>query len=283
MALQMQTFIRDALDYNDDAVPRRQVAKVLRAWRQVAKFLRAARPDPFATAHSVSYYRARFLAQLMRSEYARHLNELWGWLLRMATGSSTSIRVIETFHVAHTHMPFPAVKMCSYSGAVVRVKNRKPQHWQWYDPGNWCYATIWYLLWKVARHWQKTTDQDPRSLEFMAACRLLQSMTACEYRWPRQWPAFYELAGDLFEMLLARGYCSTELEHVIDDFSLVTDKLLGIYRSLRSNHSQATPHIEPYLFADALLSARSGHRSGQWETFNRLIRLRPEPRASQPQ
>ena len=109
-------------------------------------------------------------------------------------------------------------------------------------------------------------------------------MTACEYRWPRQWPAFYELAGDLFEMLLARGYCSTELEHVIDDFSLVADKVLGIYRQLHSDSRlKWTPHIEPYMFADALLTARDGHRCGRWETFNRLIRLRPEPRASQPQ
>lgn len=285
LGVEFSAFLRSALDYGDNQVHLRVSRMHFMAWRAAAAWLRAGRRVTVSVDSSPSYPQARFLGDLMRVEYARHLNALWTWLTHMATGSNTSVRAWETFTVAHDHMPWAAIKTCSYSGAVVRVSRGRPQHWLWYDPGNWCYAAMWHLLKKTARHWKDVYRPVQGSREGKAAARIHQSMAACETRWPRQGTAFYELVGDLFEMLLARGYCSAELEHVIDDLSLIVAEILAIYRNMQANsRMSASPHIEPYLFADALLTARGAHQrpgADSWSIFHRVCRSRA-PAGAQP-
>ena len=270
------TFLHDAHDYDDQLVYTRVTRNHFVAWRAVARWLRSARCSEIFTSatfdESQSYQQARFLAELMRSEYACCLDDLWAQVSRLATGSDTGVRLWETFTVAHQRMPFSAIKTCSYSAAVVHVDASRPIHWRWYDPGNWCYATIWYIIKKAARHWRDSNSHYQEGRAFGAARDIHLSMRGCEVRWPRQWPAFYELAGDLFEMLLARGYCDRELEHIIDELSIIIGQVLGIYRNMRNNFRlPRVPHVEPYVFADALLAARAGHRTLEWVPFNRLI------------
>ena len=278
------TFLYDAHNYNDESVYTRVAKTHFQAWRAVASWLRAAkRTETLTSANgSQTYQQARFLADLMRRDYVRCLEDLWQRLAHLATGSNTGVRLWETFTVARERMPFKAIKTCSYSGAVVHVDKGRPMHWRWYDPGNWCYATIWYLIKKAARHQADSHMHAVENRAFGAASRIHQSMMKCEERWPRQWPAFYELAGDLFEMLLARGYCDRELEHIIDDLSIIIAHVIGIYRNMLNNFRlPRAPHIEPYLFADALLLARQAHRTEEWIPFSRIIRLHA-PLGAQP-
>ena len=144
---------------------------------------------------------------------------------------------------------------------------------------------MWYLIKKAARH-QRDLHMFVENRAFGAASRIHQCMSKCEDRWPRQWPAFYELAGDLFEMLLARGYCDSEVGYIIDDLSIISGHVIGIYRNMRNNFRlPRVPHIEPYLFADALFLARQAHQTSEWVPFNRMIRCHaplgahPGPRA----
>ena len=279
------TFVYDAHNYSDDSVYTRVAKFHFEAWRAVAQWLLSVKRTEMLKSitfdGSQTYQQARFLADLMRRDYVRCLEDLWQRVVHLATGSNTGVRLWETFTVACECMSFKAIKTCSYKGAVVHVDEGRPMHWVWYDPGNWCYATIWYLIKKAARH-QRDLQMFVENRAFGAASRIYQSMTKCEERWPRQWPAFYELAGDLFEMLLARGYCYREVAYIIDEFSIIIAHVIGIYRNMLNNFRlPRAPHIEPYLFADALHLAWQAHRTSEWVPFNRMIRLHA-PLGAQP-
>ena len=279
------TLLYDAHNYSDESVYTRVAKSHFEAWRAVARWLGSAKRTEMLTATafdgSQTYQQARFLADLMRRDYVCCLEDLWQRVAHLATGCNAGVRLWETFTVACERMPTKAIKTCSYKGAVVHVDEGCPLHWVWYGPGNWCYATMWYLIKKAARH-PRDLHMFVENRAFGAASRIHQSMTKCEERWAREWPAFYELAGDLFEMHLARGYCDREVEYIIDDFSIITAHVIGIYRNMLNNFRlPRAPHIEPYLFADALLLARDAHRTSEWVPFNRMIRLHA-PLGAQP-
>ena len=77
--------------------------------------------------------------------------------------------------------------------------------WGWYDPGNWCWATVWFLVRKLSRM-LATQCEHARHLHL--------AMNECETRWPRQGAHFWELVGDLFEASLSHGYRETARAHV---------------------------------------------------------------------
>ena len=269
--------VYDAHNYSDESVYTRVAKSHFEAWRAVARWLGSVKRTEMLMSitfdGSQTYQQARFLADLMRREYVHCLEDLWQRVADLATGSNTGVRLWETFTVACERMSLKAIKTCSYKGAVLHVDEGCPMHWVWYGPGNWCYATMWFLIKRAAWH-SRDLHVCVENRAFGAAARIHQSMTKCEERWPRQWPAFYELAGDLFEMLLARGYSDREVEYIIDDFSLITANVIGIYRNMLNNFRlPRAPHIEPYLFADALLLAWDAHRTLEWVPFNRMIRV----------
>ena len=119
--------------------------------------------------------------------------------------------------------------------------------WKWYDPGNWCYATVWFLLRKLSRN---------RAEQGEHARHLHLAMTECETRWPRQGKHFWELVGDLFEASLSYGYKETAREHVVHSLSIVCHYVRAFHIVLHINNPlhnrRVAISVSPHQFADAL-------------------------------
>ena len=192
----------------------------------------------------------RTLRDLVMGETGRLLQETWG-------------------HFAS--LPFSAIKVLSYSGAVLRCSHDgTPRRWKWTDPGNHAYCVLWYLIRKTARHISSTCPglDQPR--------RLLDSMMLCQKTWPRGPTRFPELVGDLIEAALALGYIDGSLEHVVMDLSPVAHWIHMFPQVLSTNCGIAirATHLDPYQLADAILCARGGHSTGDWTSFLTVVGIR---------
>lgn len=278
-----------------------------KGWRRHARWERAARRYQQLSG-TVGFDRplerqARFLHELGRDTYRSRLDDLWTMLQDMVTGVSSGMgqtgrAAAEFFTLAHTSLNFRTIKLFSYNGALTRLRPNnahvwRPHHWLWYDPGNYSYACLWYLVKKVARHYRKLYEpplvatyaggellhweQRPPPPQYTAANDLYFSMRACEERWPRQAPALYEMVGDLWEALLATGYEDAHLEYIIDNLSTIVDTFRQIFAACRYNALAPDSWIQPYHFADVLLTARSGNRRPERRVdFVTVIRGRPQ-------
>ena len=97
--------------------------------------------------------------------------------------------------------PWPDIKMVSYSGACLR---REAPHgtrrgWAWFDPGNWTYAVLWYILKEISSKY-KHTD--------VWADRFLQIHRACRERWTENQGSqgHWIRLGDMLELVLGNCY-----------------------------------------------------------------------------
>ena len=152
--------------------------------------------------------------------------------------------------------------------------------WKWYDPGNWCYATVWFLVRKLSRN---------RATQCEHARHLHLAMNECETRWPRQGAHFWELVGDLFEASLSHGYRETAREHVVHSLSIVCYCVLAFKSVLDTNnppHNRRVPiSVSPYHFADALLCAHAAHKfntGALWARFYNVVSNDGRPQPARP-
>ena len=123
-------------------------------------------------------------------------------------------------------------KICSYEGACLRRRSgcTRFKHYSWYDPSNYVYAQMWYLL---VRYSQSTlrkahlfNKSDVRlKCRHVVAQRMLDIHDRACVRWPTVSPLkHYNRLGDLLEFVLGRCYCDARgrlnsMLHIISDIA----------------------------------------------------------------
>ena len=215
------------------------------------------------------------LRALHEVQFQNPLEMLW-CSLKEVICNKVGIYLTQSWAIASLQMPVIAIKVCSHSGACVRwnrIANCPSGRWRWYDAGNWVYAVIWFAIRKTSRHLSRHARSDQQRAR---ARRLLHAMSLASTRWSRiahGGPKAWELCGDLVELALGRGYYSKELECIVMAISEFACYIAEIYAVLMTNAppGYAPPRICPEDFASLLLTARSGHFTGQWHDFEDLL------------
>lgn len=194
----------------------------------------------------VCYVRPRCVFRFMLHEpqFKKAIAHLWK-CIDMWMCAPEGCAMVQTLHIAVESMPSVFIKMCSYEGACLRrhAGCTRTKGYRWYDPSNYVYAQIWYLLQRyclsIVRKADLGTSLDHRSRgRHTVAKRMLEIHNRALERWPAvSTGKHYNRLGDLLELVLGRCYCYPSekmftLLHIISDIAFwVTDIDHAIWRN----------------------------------------------------
>lgn len=179
------------------------------------------------------YIRRRcvFRFMLWEPSFKKAIAHLWNCIDMLICGPE-GFAMVQTLHMAIVSMPSFFIKICSYEGACLRRRSgcTRFKHYSWYDPSNYVYAQMWYLL---VRYSQSTlrkahlfSKSDVRlKCRHVVAQRMLDIHSRACVRWPTVSPLkHYNRLGDLLEFVLGRCYCDARgrlnsMLHIISDIA----------------------------------------------------------------
>ena len=243
-------------------VQKSPIREIFMAWAQETAWARNAVADDEEDGYDRSRCVLRFM--LWEVQFKTAIDRLWK-CIDMLICAPEGRALLQTLHIAVESMPPFFIKICSYQGVCLRRQPGCLRHtrYLWYDPSNYAYAQVWYLLvrycWFIDK--KKTGADNPARVDWCNArspfaTRMLGIHTRTCERWPVVSEAtHYERLGDLLELVLSRCYCdgASRLDGLLHMISDIVFWVRNIYHAAWFNQlTQPCKRIPAWKWADAI-------------------------------